>query len=266
LSGIDVQLGMSAVFLSAMRWLAGPEWHPRPHSHPFCEIIVPLRGTERANVDGMALHCETGHVLFYPPGKIHAEWQHGSALLEFYCVEFEWADCPREMPLLLQDRQGRVLELARWLESENFVRYQGEQEYRQMVLRTLVGELLRLVVNPSQEIVERVRRFVNEHLSEPLALDDLAAECRLNKFHLVRTFRALTGLTPMEYVRLVRLDTARHFILSTSLPLKDIAPRVGLADEYHLSRLLKSRYGRGAREMRKQAGVSEPHEDSGAIQ
>ncbi|MCC6488097.1 MAG: helix-turn-helix transcriptional regulator [Candidatus Hydrogenedentes bacterium] len=252
MSKIDFRLADSARFMSVRRWRAGSEWHPRPHAHRFCELIVVLHGAERAIIDNKAYVCETGHALFYPPDSFHAEWQEGHALLEFYCIEFQWKDCPKDMPNLVRDRKGRLLELARWLNAESLTQYPGDSDYQELAGRMLVAELIRLAVSPSHEVVDRVSAFVRDHMQEPIALDDLAAWCKLNKFHLVRVFRSLTGLTPMEYVRSERLDTALRLLQETSLPLRSIAPRVGFSDEYHLSRLLKARFGQGARELRKQ--------------
>lgn len=257
MSEIDIGAAADVEFLSVARWRAGSEWHPRPHAHPFCEVIVVTQGRERARVAGKELVCDAGHVLVYPPGCRHEEWQLGTTRLEFYCVEFTWPRCPEQMPHLVHDRQGRILELARWLDSESVARYPGDGAYRRMVTRMLAAELLRLTMSPPKKVVEQVCGFVHEHLSEPLALDDLAGACGLNKFHLLRSFRSLTGLTPMEYVRMARLDTARRLLLATDLPLKEIAPRVGFANEYHLSRLLKARYGRGARDLRRQTHRTE---------
>jgi transcriptional regulator GlxA family with amidase domain len=53
----------------------------------------------------------------------------------------------------------------------------------------------------------------------------------------------LTGLTPMEDLRQLRLEAARDLLLTTDLPLKAIAPRTGLGDEYHLSRLFRRAFG-----------------------
>lgn len=251
MSKIDLSLAESAEFVAAKRWRGGPEWHPRPHSHPFCEVIVVICGAERAVIGGKTYICEAGELLFNHAGELHAEWQHGSVMLEFYCIEFTWPACPRNIPHLIRDRQGRVLELARWLNAESLPNYAGNDSYRQFATRLLAGELLRLVVSPPAEIVDVVRRHVREHMPDPMSLDVLAEACGKNKFHLVRQFRTATGITPMEYVRSVRLDTALRLLTETSLTLREIAPRVGFADEYHLSRLLKARYGRGARELRR---------------
>lgn len=202
-------------------------------------------------MEGSPCLCGPGQFLFYPPGCLHEERQDGDVPLEFYCVDFEWPDCPSPIPNLLEDRQGRVLELTRWLISEAHGTYPGKEMYQHLGTSMLTGEILRLVKKPDTDAVGLVQAYIHEHLSEPLSLDDLAACCALNKFHLARIFRARTGITPMDYVRQARLDVALRMLRESDLTLREIAPRVGLADEYHLSRLLKARYGRGARELRR---------------
>lgn len=251
MSTIDIPPAQEPEFLSVRRWQAGAEWRPAAHAHAFCEIVVVVRGRERAVVANSTYICEPGHILFYPPHCIHEERQDGEVGLEFFCVEFEWPERPLHVPHLIHDRQGRVLELARWLIAEEHVAYESKERYLHLAARMLTGELLRLVDSPHQDAVGQVQAFIHEHLREPLTLDDLAACAHLNKFHLARIFRTRTGVTPMEYVRQARLDVALRLLLESDLPLREIAPRVGIADEYHLSRLLKARYGRGARELRR---------------
>lgn len=251
MSEIDIPTFRPARFISVRRWHAGAEWCPAAHAHQFCEIVVVVRGKERTRIEGTSYLCSSGQVLFYPPGCVHEERQEGEILLEFFCVDFEWPNRPEDIPHLLHDRQGRILELTRWLISEAHVSYPGKEAYQHLGTSMLTGEILRLVKKPDQDAVGQVQAFIHEHLSEPLSLDDLAACCDLNKFHLARSFRTRTGITPMEYVRQARLDIALRMLRESDLTLREIAPRVGLADEYHLSRLLKARYGRGARELRR---------------
>jgi AraC family transcriptional regulator len=78
----------------------------------------------------------------------------------------------------------------------------------------------------------------------------LAHVAGLSKFHFIRAYTAQAGLTPMADVRAIRLDAARHLILTTDLPLKVIAPQVGLASEFHLSRLFTAHFGAGVRQLR----------------
>jgi transcriptional regulator GlxA family with amidase domain len=102
-------------------------------------------------------------------------------------------------------------------------------------------------------MVRTVLAFIREHLSEHFTLDDLAAQAKMSKFYFARAYRSLTGLSPMDHARLIRLEAARELLLSTNLPLKSIAPQVGFASEFHLSRLLRTRLGVGARQIRSRA-------------
>lgn len=251
MSTIDFSIAGEAKFISMRRWQADSAWRPLAHSHAFCEIVVVLRGLERAVVRGKAYTCEPGQVMFYPPGWQHEERQTGTLPLDFLCLDFDWPRWPGHLPIKIHDRQGRIQELARWLIAEEQGSHVSRSGYMDLGVRMIAAELLRLVECPPDDVLARIYDYVRVQVARPITLDDLAACAQINKFHLSRMFRTRTGLTPMEYVRQTRLDFAYRLLLETALPLREIAPRVGFANEYHLSRLIKERYGRGARELRR---------------
>lgn len=127
------------------------------------------------------------------------------------------------------------------------------------LLKTIIAELKRLAAHEPHEMVAQVRAFVHAHISEPFALEDLSAISGLSKFHFVRHYREITGRTPMQDARYLRLEEARRLILSTSLPLYEIAPMVGIPDECRLSRLLKSSLWISARELRQPGRPGSAH-------
>lgn len=53
--------------------------------------------------------------------------------------------------------------------------------------------------------VERACRLIESNLDEPLSLSELAAQTGGSAFHLQRTFKHLTGVTPREYADALRL-------------------------------------------------------------
>ncbi len=60
--------------------------------------------------------------------------------------------------------------------------------------------------DPHIEMVEKTCRFIEEHLEEPVTLTKLGKELRLSPFHLQRTFKEVTGITPKAYADACRLD------------------------------------------------------------
>jgi AraC-like DNA-binding protein len=251
-------------FLYAHREELAAGWHLQPHTHSHHELVVVLRGMERASFLGETRHARAGEVLFFPAGQAHAEWATGRPKLVTLVVGFSWSGYRPTMPVQLVDREGRLRRLAAWLHLERRAAFHSARGFRNAVLRALLSEYLRLseqqgwgaTRGPAESpIVESVQDFVHTRLAEPFTLDDLARHVGLSKYYLVRSYRSLTGLTPMDHARLIRLEAARHLLVTTSLPLKTIAPRVGFASEYHLSRLLRNRLGVGARELRRRAAT-----------
>lgn len=93
---------------------------------------------------------------------------------------------------------------------------------------------------------ERFRKlvsFVMAHLSERLTLPRMAAELGMSPSALSKAMRESVGAGPAEFVQRLRLKTARRMMRDPALPLKEISAACGFADQAHLSRCFKQRYG-----------------------
>ncbi len=204
-------------------------------------------------MDGRSLRAPAGSALLYPANHRHQERSAETPPLETYFISFHWDALPSDLPLWAPDAQGRIRMLAAWIYQEREAYFAGTQSFFNALLRALLAEYVRLCRHQGNEMVERVRAYIHAHLDEEIALSALAERAGASKYHFIRSYRAHTGMTPMQDLRRIRLETARHLLLTTRLPLKAIAPRVGFASEYHLSRLLKQRLSLGARELRRRA-------------
>jgi AraC family transcriptional regulator of adaptative response/methylated-DNA-[protein]-cysteine methyltransferase len=63
---------------------------------------------------------------------------------------------------------------------------------------------------PDVQAVTRARQWLDQHLAEPVRLGELAEAVGLSRFHLQRTFKRLTGVTPREYVAARRQHALRR--------------------------------------------------------
>jgi AraC-like DNA-binding protein len=64
--------------------------------------------------------------------------------------------------------------------------------------------------------VERVRRFIHEHLAETLTLADLCRHAHLQARSLEYGFRDLVGLSPFKYIKMLRLGEVRRRLQTSS--------------------------------------------------
>ncbi len=99
--------------------------------------------------------------------------------------------------------------------------------------------------------VRKVTSHVEASLDRPLKSADLAQLVRLSACHFSRSFRVSFGCSPIEYVIRRRMEHAQGLMLSTDVPLSQIALDCGLADQAHLSRLFRRVVGESPRVWRR---------------
>ncbi|WP_326552321.1 AraC family transcriptional regulator [Micromonospora sp. NBC_01813] len=80
-----------------------------------------------------------------------------------------------------------------------------------------------------EKAAERVIDFMQANLGEQLTVDDMARAALFSKFHFSRTFQRVTGVSPGRFLSALRLQQAKHLLLSTSLKVADISIQVGYA-------------------------------------
>lgn len=93
-------------------------------------------------------------------------------------------------------------------------------------------------------------------LSEPLDLHAVAEEVGLPYETWRRRFRDAVGMAPAHYRLQQRLETARHLLRQTSLPIADIAASLGFTDEAHLARHFRTYVGVTAGQYRRSGGAN----------
>jgi AraC family transcriptional regulator len=76
-----------------------------------------------------------------------------------------------------------------------------------------------------------------------MRIEDLATLAGMSRFHFARVFRATVGTTPHRYVLERRLERARSLLKTTATAVRDVALTTGFADQSHLTRLIKRRFG-----------------------
>lgn len=91
--------------------------------------------------------------------------------------------------------------------------------------------------------IERIQRFVNEHLGDDLSLASIAESVGLRTHHFARLFRNTFAMSPHQFVLKARLDRATELLRDVRRSIGEVADMTGFADQSHLTRCFKRRYG-----------------------
>ena len=85
--------------------------------------------------------------------------------------------------------------------------------------------------------------FVTENYAREIEAADMAEHVHLSVSQLQREFSKNFGITPIRYLREVRIGVVRHLLESSDLSLAQIAAQCGFYDQSHLTRHFKSSTG-----------------------
>jgi AraC family transcriptional regulator len=75
-----------------------------------------------------------------------------------------------------------------------------------------------------------VLRYIDSRPAKSPSLEELAVIAAMSKYHFLRTFRRVTGVTPYQYVLQRRLNRAASVLLATQDPVAKIAMTEGFGD------------------------------------
>ncbi|MBR2288045.1 MAG: AraC family transcriptional regulator [Clostridia bacterium] len=240
------------------------------HSHPHYEIYFYIQGHSRIIVEGLDLIPTRGDVLIYPPGIMHRNIHVDTELPyeRFYFFarpEFLHAisapdyDIPGTIAQMTENNQYYFhvseTDLQTLIAQTDEVIEQSENtspEARLMNRSQMTCLLVRALTMMSNQAVmpqsEHSRRmseviaYINQHVTQPLSLDDLAAAFFSSKYVLVREFKQYTGISIHQYLMIRRIQIAQDDMRLGIKP-KDACVRCGFTDYSSFYRAFKARVG-----------------------
>jgi AraC family transcriptional regulator len=116
--------------------------------------------------------------------------------------------------------------------------------------------MLRRTRSPQDPLVHSALTYLNDHYASPdLSLTDLAAVLGISPSQLSRRFRAVRGITPVAYLRDLRLQKARELLTETDDTLQAIAEHTGYRSAFYLSRVFSAQTGQSPSAYRRTSRV-----------
>ena len=94
-------------------------------------------------------------------------------------------------------------------------------------------------------------KLLRERLAEPWTLDALAKEVHLSRSQLARAFDATVGISPMAYLRRMRVERLARLLVSTDSSIAEAARSAGWKNQFHASQCFHAAYGISPSEFRR---------------
>jgi transcriptional regulator GlxA family with amidase domain len=91
--------------------------------------------------------------------------------------------------------------------------------------------------------VQKIQQMMQDNLHREMSLGKFARFVNLSVWRFCHVFRSEVGISPIQYLRSLRMDKAKQLLESSFLSIKEIGHLVGLKDESHFVRDFKKAYG-----------------------
>lgn len=133
---------------------------------------------------------------------------------------------------------SRLLELLGTPEDIPFLSHLIQREVLYRILRTPQAERLRAIAT-SGDISQRTTRalaWLRANFAKPLHMEELASIARMGVSTLLHQFRALTAMSPLQYQKQLRLQTARQRMPMDGIDATSAAYEVGCESVSQFSR------------------------------
>lgn len=237
------------------------------HWHTAAEIIMPIENNYTAVIADIRYELKPGDILLIPPGELHELFAPTSGkrlILQFdYSRLFHLNGLDSALAMmrpcivLTGEQDKQLLKQLQPLLYEMMDEYFGSsllkeaQSYsillRFIVLlgRSLLAENRRHQPGQEPKRMKDINRFMNvcrfirEHCTENILVEDAAKEAGLSKYHFIRMFKQFTGVSFNSYLNQQRIHIAENLLIDPNLTITEVAMRSGFGSLSTFNRVFK---------------------------
>lgn len=106
------------------------------------------------------------------------------------------------------------------------------------------SSILGIPENQEDAFIRKINEIIYKNIAETnLTVEFLADKTALSRVQLFRKFKAITGISPSEYIKGIRLDYAAEILKNGKQSIADVAYSVGFSDPKYFGQCFSDKYG-----------------------
>jgi AraC-like DNA-binding protein len=229
------------------------------------------KGEGRIILDGQSFDLKPGSLFHISPGLRMEIVTSREAPLEYYGVLFyqmriQWEGTefqaspsdaalplPRVIALPGSELHGEIQAMhALWHAKEASYEWQTKLALLSLLDR-LFDAALAVQEGRTPDSLRQVKEivaYIRDHYAEPLDRTVLAEAAAMSVSHFSALFKTAVGISPQRFVEKVRIDQAKTLLMSTGIPVGEVAKAVGYGDPLYFTRVFTKVTGLSPREYR----------------
>jgi len=235
------------------RYTINPGKSGNQKSAPYPGFIFPISGKAQYQFNGTPYLGYFGNVLHGGADMYMDKRVIGEKMWEFISVLYEVVEEPDGLRLADMHFELEVGENTRLKEllfslwntynkPGGFSAFQVEVLFRQILEEVIILSHNK-TNNGAQVLFENASSYIHTHYMDAFNIQELASRNGVNANRLFYVFQKYAGMGPADYLIGYRLNRAKELLVTTELPVGEIARSVGYEDALYFSRIFKKRLG-----------------------
>lgn len=239
--------------------LPGDEYGCYINGRGVCGLIVALRGKAfYVFKDGSEQEIEAGQAIIFSDKVAYIVTTKSDEPFEHYTINFSLASGS----FLNSDKAIRPVNFASferkcndlfnlWRSGEPASRLRCISVLYDLIADFYQNDIIHIIGREAYNKVLPAIHYIDENYFDEINLDSLAKLCIMSKTNFRRTFHAVFGVSPIQYLLSVRIRRAEELLKHSGYTISQIAEKCGFKDYEYFCRTFKKRIGKTAGQLRK---------------
>ena len=242
------------------------------HWHQHFEMIFMIGGEAVFKIGNETLPAVQGDILFVNGGQLHSGYSVNNTFVQYYAIVFDktllgnQAPDPAHAKYISSFMEGRLLFPNKiHQEDEHYLQFRTGIEHiinefsmklpgHQLAIKSYLQLIITLIIRyyspldgaeknkiheTNTERFQKLFHYIKEHYSTKITIEEAAEIVNLSPYHFCKTFKKVTGSTFVQFLNLYRVNEAEEMLRKTTLPITQIAEKVGFSNINYLDKILK---------------------------
>ena len=228
-----------------------------PHVHDFFHCFCDIEGKRKITSDKMVYYMNQNSIFFVKPNEQHGFENISKHNLITYEIKFDTQH---------EDLKYKLINLPFHINSSDYINNlfsmaydeaKIKRPYNTEMMNAYIVQILCTLLrteNHSNQVIEnldnpnktdgfnKVVQYIDRNISKDLSLEQLSEYVHLEKVYFLKKFTKLTGLTPMKYIKTMRMKKAKTLLQFSDMSITMIAESVGFKNIQYFSRVFTEYY------------------------
>ncbi|WP_155286839.1 AraC family transcriptional regulator [Lacticaseibacillus zhaodongensis] len=234
-------------------------------------LILCVRGQGHVKVGRKTVDVGRGSLVLLPPNQEHTYWASTMNPWDIFWVHFTGTNVTDYLPQTVADNPNLFIQTHIKPRDTDLLMTQFKQmmdaltkgfAYNAIFFASqTLGAMLAYIWMQTQDdsdavlvgnpYINQAVQYIYDHLDDKVSLSGVSRQLGVSASYLSRIFRDTVGVSVNQFIVDVKLRQTVHYLLDTTISIRQIASGVGFTDQYYFSRVFKKNMGMSPLEYRK---------------